>query len=90
MIVNLQRFIAEHRAQIEKSGLLRTIIKLWKVQLTFKDHYKNKLIELMYNKRIKKDLADVSDEDDVVNKNVEQQLYLFTLEARILVKYLEG
>ena len=44
----------------------------------------------MYNKRIKKDLADVSDEDDFVNKNVEQQLYLFTLEARILVKYLEG
>ena len=43
----------------------------------------------MYNKRIKKDLADVSDEDDVVNKNVEQQLYLFTLEAHILVNYLE-
>ena len=54
LIVNLQMFIAEHHAQIEKSGLLRTIIKLWKVQLTFKDHYKNKLIELMYNKRIKK------------------------------------
>ena len=61
MIVNLQRFIAEHHAQIEKSGLLRTIIKL---------------------------LADVRDEDDVdiVNKNVEQQLYLFALEACILRK----
>ena len=74
MIVNLHRFIAEHRAQIEKSGLLRTIIKLWKVQLTFKDHYKNKLIELMYNKRIKKDLADVKDDVDIVHKNVQQQL----------------
>ena len=76
MIVNLQMFIAEHHAQIEKSSLLRTIIKLWKVWLTFKDPYKNKLIELMYTKRIKKDLADVNEEDDVVNPITPNHVYI--------------